>query len=181
MNDEALEKSELAFLAGHIREVGFEIASKHGLIFLKHAFTLYFSNLLKILKIRALHAGRGKVTVIDILKMKQFEKEFEEIHKFIRNIRKRKENIIETQETVEDKKEEKFIISTQIDKYVHIYEHLPPFPPSHTFRRTITKDHIEYTCENLKKRIEESLKAEKNLLKMMNISKYVNFLYQNKN
>lgn len=70
------------------------------------------------------------------------------------------------------------IISTHIDKYVHIYEHLPPFPPSHTFRRTIVKDKPQITPESLKKRIEESLRAEKNLFKMVGVNGFVNFLYQ---
>lgn len=78
-----------------------------------------------------------------------------------------------------DKSAKEFMLATPIDKYVHIYEHLPSFPASHTFRRTIIKPPIDFSCSNLKKRIEQSLRAENNLFKMKRGRKYINFLYHN--
>ncbi|KRH91818.1 hypothetical protein M153_23473000584, partial [Pseudoloma neurophilia] len=83
------------------------------------------------------------------------------------------------QTLIKSEESKKYLIATPIDKYVHIYEHLPSFPPSHTFRRTITKESVDYSCEKLKKRIEESLRAENNLFKMMRGRNFINFLYQN--
>lgn len=180
--EEYVKKERMVFIANMLKNVGFECTNNRALMLLDHSFLLFFSSVLKTLKIRTIHSNRAKVTIIDILKMKQNKEYYDKIKEFVILLSRlhNEENIVnENVEIEENEKEEtKFTISTQIEKYVHIYDHLPPFPPSHTFRKTIIKEQKVSSCDNLKKRMEESLRAEKNLFRMMEVNNFVNFLYQ---
>lgn len=72
-------------------------------------------------------------------------------------------------------------IVSKIDRYIHIYEFMPSFPPTHTFKKTFPKETIRNeTPEKIKTRLEQVARAEKNLIKMLRVSKglpkYVNFM-----
>lgn len=184
LNSDSIKNDCLHFIALILKKNNFEKINKQTLLLFQHAFLLYFSNFLKTLKIRTIHSGRSKITNFDILK---FHTESESlIYKIIKIIPKKINKIKETKEAIQNvdseiKNESDFSIAQHINKYVHIYDHLPKFPPSHTFRRTIQKENLDFSCNNLKKRIEQSFKAEKNLFKMVKIGKFVNFLHPRDN
>lgn len=307
MSKDILTTIRLRYLIEHIKKVGFTNTSQQTLLLMDHSITLFFSHVLQILKNETLHAGRGRTTVLDIIKCKQFEKQRSWMISYVTQMRRKERsyqnrkqyisrhipnytdsdpdnnilmskthrkrfkpnenmafgnNISNKQvfnenehnqidfdyagvserrisdskgkrdtfnqtdhmfeqdehkthdeyhemenETGQDgirnkynldegqreddeyfdwnqlsgiqncKTQKDFMIASPIDKYVHIYEHLPPFPASHTFRRTIVKKPIDFTCSNLKKRIEQSLRAENNLFKMDRGKTFINFLY----
>lgn len=77
------------------------------------------------------------------------------------------------------------LLGTNMDKYVHVYDFLPPFPPAHTFKKSFAKEsEKEEKSKNIKRRLEESLVAENNLVRMMDANKeipsVVNFMLMRK-
>lgn len=76
-------------------------------------------------------------------------------------------------------------VSTKVDKFIHIYEFMPTFPPIHTFRMTSLKEKtVSNQSSKVKNRLEQSLRTEGNLIKLIKSSgtvpNFINYLYRNK-
>lgn len=74
-------------------------------------------------------------------------------------------------------------LSTRVEKFIHIYDFMPSFPPIHTFRLTAIKQPImKNHSSKVKNRLEQSLKSESNMIKLIKSSGalpgYINFLYR---
>lgn len=76
-------------------------------------------------------------------------------------------------------------ISTRVEKFIHIYDFMPNFPPIHTFRlTTIKQPAMKNLSSKVKNRLEQSLKSEGNMIKLIKSSGslpgFVNYLYKKK-
>ncbi|KAI4291708.1 hypothetical protein PAPHI01_0982 [Pancytospora philotis] len=76
-------------------------------------------------------------------------------------------------------------LSTRVEKFIHIYDFMPSFPPIHTFRLTAAKVPASKNhSSRVKNRLEQSLKSESNMMKLIKSSgslpSYINFLYKAK-
>lgn len=88
-------------------------------------------------------------------------------------------------ETVEDEEEWVSPLSTRVEKFIHIYEFMPNFPPIHTFRTTAVKNHnSKNQSSKVKNRLEQSLRSEGNMIKLIkssgSIPNFINYIYKNK-
>jgi Transcription factor TFIID complex subunit 8 C-term len=76
-------------------------------------------------------------------------------------------------------------LSVRVEKFIHIYDFMPSFPPIHTFRQTTIKQQtIKNQSSKVKKRLEQSLKSEENMIKLIkssgSIPGFINYLYKRK-
>ncbi|KAM0681312.1 hypothetical protein GINT2_000511 [Glugoides intestinalis] len=76
-------------------------------------------------------------------------------------------------------------LSGKIEKFIHIYEFMPNFPPIHTFRLTPLKSSIfKNQSAKVKNRLEQSLRSEENMVKLIKSSgsmpNFINYLYRRK-
>jgi len=74
-------------------------------------------------------------------------------------------------------------VSIRVEKFIHIYDHMPSFPPIHTFRMTIPKQNSGIgQSTKVKNRLEQSIKSENNLIKLITSSgslpPFINYLYK---
>ncbi|KAI5149311.1 hypothetical protein ENBRE01_0828 [Enteropsectra breve] len=74
-------------------------------------------------------------------------------------------------------------LSTKVEKFIHIYDFMPSFPPLHTFRNTVSKQAgAKKHSSQVKNRLEQSLKSEGSMIKLIkntgSLPPYVNYLYQ---
>jgi len=74
-------------------------------------------------------------------------------------------------------------LSTRVEKFIHIYEFMPEFPPIHTFRMSLMKGStVKNQSSKVKNRLEQSLRSEGNMVKLIKSSgsmpKFVNYLYK---
>lgn len=166
----------------HLRKVGFDAVTRRALNLFYLSTTCTIKNYLRTLKSITLHSQRSKTTVLDILKLQTFFKE-----QFIPLKVAHRLSLITVKpiKILEDREEGKRItdslLGTTIDRYVHVYDFMPKFPPAHTFRKSFAKEsEEEEKSKNIKRRLEESLIAENNLVKMMDASNdvpsFVNFM-----
>lgn len=77
-------------------------------------------------------------------------------------------------------------ISSKVEKFIHIYDFMPSFPPIHTFRITMPKaSDIKNQSSKVKHRLEQSLRSEGNMIKLVkssgSVPGFINYLYKNKN
>lgn len=79
------------------------------------------------------------------------------------------------------KPKEKFVneIASKIDRYIHIYEFMPEFPPTHTFKRSYIRNAKKHEIR-IKQRVEQNLLAERSVFQMVSMEgkmpRYVNFM-----
>lgn len=76
-------------------------------------------------------------------------------------------------------------ISQRVEKFIHIYEFMPNFPPNHTFRITPLKGStFKNQSTKVKNRLEQSLRSEGNMVKLIKSSgsmpKFINYIYKGK-
>lgn len=76
-------------------------------------------------------------------------------------------------------------LSTRVEKFIHIYEFMPSFPPIHTFRMTAVKNYnLKNQSSKVKSRLEQSLRSEGNMIKLIkssgSIPNFINYIYKNK-
>lgn len=76
-------------------------------------------------------------------------------------------------------------LSGKVEKFIHIYEFMPSFPPIHTFRLTPLKSSIfKNQSAKVKNRLEQSLRSEENMVKLIKSSgsmpNFINYLYRRK-
>lgn len=88
-------------------------------------------------------------------------------------------------ETFEEESEWTSPLSARVEKFIHIYDFMPNFPPIHTFRMTPMKSSIfKNQSSRVKSRLEQSLRSEGNMVKLIKSSgsmpKFINYLYKGK-
>ncbi|CAD26035.1 hypothetical protein [Encephalitozoon cuniculi GB-M1] len=161
-------------LMKHLREVGYEAVERRALEVYAASLEAYMLAYLKTIGSVSRHGLKSHSTLLDVLCFIEGKKfEFSPVER------------IEYPEEVAEE-EEKFVspLSSSIEKYIHIYDFMPSFPPTHAFRQTIVKASSKSSKSvNVKNRLEQSLRTEGNLLKLIKASgslpPFVNFLYRN--
>lgn len=159
------------YILSELKDTGYSFANKRALQILKSVFIKKMLTYCKSLKHVTNHAGRHKTILTDIF---NFDKSpmFE-----INNSSKvalHFENSIYTPP-------EKFVneIASKIDRYIHIYEFMPEFPPTHTFKRSYAKNAKKHDIK-IKQRVEQNLLAERTVFKMVFVEKkmprHVNYM-----
>ncbi|AFM99387.1 putative transcription factor IID complex subunit [Encephalitozoon hellem] len=161
-------------LMRYLKEVGYEAVERKALEVYMASLEAYMLEHLKGVVSVSRHGLKSHSTLLDVLWFIEGKKlelpPFERIE-------------YEEEEVV---REEKFVspLSSSIEKYIHIYDFMPSFPPTHAFRQTIVKGGSKGSKSmNVKNRLEQSLRTEGNLLKLIRASgslpPFVNFLYKN--
>lgn len=74
-------------------------------------------------------------------------------------------------------------LSTRVEKFIHVYEFMPNFPPIHTFRISSVKNTaMKNQSSKVKNRLDQSLKSEGSMVKLIKSSgsmpKFINYLYK---
>lgn len=151
-----------------LQAAGYTHTDSYAISILSTILTTHLHNLLKSLQKLTTHAQRSKTTLIDLhsltsllnLKVSFIELQFEQAN-----------YIINTNRMLSGHAFENSIVS-KIDRYIHIYEFMPSFPPTHTFKKTFPKETIKHeTPEKIKMRLDQVARAEKNLIRILKVSK----------
>ncbi|KAL6122649.1 hypothetical protein NUSPORA_00173 [Nucleospora cyclopteri] len=132
----------------------------------------------KILASSASHAGKAFVTEYE------FIKSFYALNKFnfeIYGVSEIDDKIEYEEYKIE--KEWTSPLANFSEKFIHIYDFMPDFPPTHTYRNTkITERTENLESLNVKNRMDQSLKSEANMFKLFKSSgslpPFINFLYK---
>lgn len=168
-----MEKMTKIVLLQFLKEAGFENVNTKALELFYVLFEEKMSSILISLNNFTCHAQRSKVILSDLENVINVSKLNDPFNSF--PVLKFDEEVFHEKEQFDNG------IASKIDKYIYIYEFMPNFPPTHTFKRSYIKEvKRNYKPEMLKIRLEQSMQAEKNLVKMMklskNLPKYVNFM-----
>lgn len=159
-----------------IKEHDFNFADNKAILLINEALEIYLRSILKTLFSHTLHAKKTSSNILYLLRI----------------LGKKDINLTCSLNPIQYQKlcpikipEFKSPLSTYLERYIHIYEFMPNFPPTHTFRNTFCKNkEKENIPEQVKKRLEQSLKTEKNLFKIIKASgkmpKFINYLYSKK-
>lgn len=174
-----------------LKKAGFELVNKIALEQLIEVLNDKVFSTLNIISQQSILAGRSSVSLLDVFGINQK-------NRYLANLLNNENNTIENMFNVIPitdfdfpiellPEENKWIspISTKFEKFIHIYDFMPDFPPIHTFRQTFTKNQISKNqSSKVKNRLEQSLKTEDNMIKLIkssgSIPKFVNFMYKNK-
>jgi hypothetical protein len=156
-----------------LRDIGYGRAEERALEGYMVALEGYMVNYMKSVTSFSRHALKSRTTFLDILRFVRQRRI--EVHR-MKPLAYGSEAEVEEPEFVSS-------LASNIEKYIHIYEFMPSFPPTHTFRQTIIKPNERDTRSfNIKHRLEQSLRAENNLLRLMKESgalpPFVNYLYR---
>lgn len=175
-----MEKCIDYILAFHLRRAGFEGTTKRALHLFNVATVCTLRNYLRTLKSITIHSQRAHTTILDVLKLQTLFKT-----PFITD-----NKMYYPMQFAEEPDEDGHVpcsgIGVRVEKFVHIYDFMPVFPPAHTFKKSFPKESgdEEERGRNIKRRLEESLVGENNLVRMMDacneIPDYVNFMRERK-
>ncbi|WUR02333.1 transcription initiation factor TFIID subunit 8 (TAF8) [Vairimorpha necatrix] len=157
-----------------IKEVGYESASKKAILLLADSLKDQISSILKVLHCHTSHTSRQNSNMWNLLEIMSYK------YLIFQSRPSRVYYPISQEEPLVDFKSP---LSTYLERYIHIYDFMPPFPPTHTFRQTLVKNkEKEDKSELVKTRLEQSLRSERNLLKLIKSSgslpSFVNYLYK---
>ncbi|TBU07293.1 putative subunit 8 of transcription factor IID [Hamiltosporidium magnivora] len=128
-----------------------------------------------ILSSLTLHSMRSRSTLLDVMNLIKLTKiDYSNVY----NRPTVKYEVEEEPKPIQFKSS----ISCSAEKFIHIYDFMPDFPPVHTFKKSFLKENrSEDKSEKVKQRIEQSLKTESSLLKIIACSKglpkRINFLF----
>jgi len=153
---------------------GFDLADKKAVLLINEALDLYISSILKILNSHTFHSRKQCANIWDFVSLLNFKNlKIENNIKPVLYPSVQKNNI----------EEFKSPLSTYLERYIHIYDFMPSFPPTHTFRQTYIKNkEKEDRSQKVKTRLEQSLRAEKNLLRLIkgsgSLPSFVNYLHK---
>lgn len=181
-----------------LKETGFESCSSRALELFLAIFEDRLSSMLRTLHSRQIHACRTSTTFLDLLDIVDLQDAFtvREDWKY----RKKDSRALLT-----DKRTKLFRlpnihfeefphemqssceewtspVSIRLEKFIHIYEFMPPFPPVHTFRHTHLKPAVSGGLSfRVKNRLEQSHITEDNMIKLIKSSgslpKFINYIY----
>lgn len=159
-------------LMGHLVSLGYEAVERRAMELYVAMVETYTTNYLKVIGSISKHGLKSHVTLLDAL---HFVKDGG--LEVPRVTRVEYEYSSAPPETRFDSP-----LASNIEKYIHIYEFMPDFPPVHAFRQTIVKPHSKSSRSvNVKNRLEQSLRSEDNLLRLIKASgslpPFINFLY----
>jgi hypothetical protein len=171
--DEILEH----FLCNFLKKNGFEIVERKALLILKEALISRIESYFRCMNsYKTLGLKQGS-TAIDALNLVKQEKES--------NLKMLEQGELVTYEEPQVEIKPEFIspLANTVERYIHIYDFMPTFPPTHTFKQTYLKlDTKENKSFSVKNRLEQSLRSEGNLLKLMKSSEslppFINYLYK---
>lgn len=170
----ALMRRELEHgLVRRLRDAGYKGAERRALEVYAAALETYMLAYLRAIGSVSRHGLKSHTTLLDMVCFIEGKKfEFPSTERVV----------YETEAAVV---EERFVspLSSSIEKYIHIYDFMPGFPPTHAFRQTLVKQGSKASKPaNVKNRLEQSLRTEGNLLKLIKASgtlpPFVNFLYR---
>ncbi|KAM0674510.1 hypothetical protein GVAV_002125 [Gurleya vavrai] len=159
-----------------LSKAGYTTFSNHALSHFTQHFSQHTLSLLKSLASISYHAQRSKSSIVDFNTMLRLRKKKLKINDL---------NNFESFEFIESEfiQEKMFNnpIASNIDRFIHVYEFMPQFPPTHTFKRNYVKEVERHRKpDGIKKRIEETVLVERSLIKMLKergeMPKYVNYL-----
>lgn len=178
------------FLAGMLHQAGFKAFNRQALALLAAVFEDRLAVLLMCLNSRAIHAGRPGATLTDLLGAVYGGLSLNSLRTGgARGARVRLARPTEAaaaraaafalpatrvtypMEAFDLPEEWESPISTRVEKFIHIYDFMPPFPPIHTFRMTPSKttENISFSAR-VKNRLEQSLKSENNMIRLIKSS-----------
>lgn len=162
-----------------IKQLGFTHASPQAIELFSKVFEDRILFILRSVGTSALHSNRTKINLFDLCFYRK------ELRGNVLKVPLKKETIPVEYEELSD--EERWIskLSVRVDKFSHIYEFMPEFPPIHTFRQTPLPTNSEKTESlNVKNRMDQSLKSEENMFKLFKSSgsfpPIINYLYMQK-
>lgn len=187
-----------------LKKTGFESVESKALEMLLEVYNDRICSFLNTVSRRTIHSLKPSTSFIDILSMKneifQIGKElpltsemlnecnvtvpksnFRKVQKIFSVVAITRENFPE--ELIEPELEWTSPITTKVEKYIHIYDYMPSFPPIHTFRMTaMRQSNSKHQSTKVKNRLEQSLSSEGNMVKLIKSSgtmpKFINFLYK---
>lgn len=162
------------FILRIVKENGFLYADKKAVLLLKENLEIYVTSILKVLMSYTIHSKKQSTNIFDF---------FSVIKNLRINLSTNIHPVNYSEEELLPVLEFKSPLSTYLERYIHIYEFMPPFPPTHTFRQTYLKNkEKEDKSQLVKSRLEQSLRSERNLLKLIkgsgSLPSFVNYLYK---
>ncbi|KAI5172477.1 hypothetical protein PAEPH01_1753 [Pancytospora epiphaga] len=184
-----------------LRQTGFETVSRRSLELIVEVFKDRLVAFLNTVSSRAALSMRSGISLVDLMDYIEDPRSFSHIGNrgkqrgmetsALKNARSRLFDVIPApqvqfeKENLEEPKEWISPLSTRVEKFIHIYDFMPNFPPIHTFRLTLPKQVVQKNYSSrVKKRLEQSLKSEGNMIKLIKSSGslpgYINYLYKNK-
>lgn len=162
------------FLCKYLKDNGYETVEIKALLMLKEAFELKINSYLKVLYSYKMLSSKQNSTLTDVMYLTN--------KKMPAILPSQGTPAYEETEVIEDAE---FIspLANTVEKYIHIYDFMPSFPPTHTFKQTFVKaDTKENKSFSVKNRLEQSLRSENNLLKLIKSSgslpPFINYLYK---
>lgn len=157
-----------------VKEQGYKYADKRAILLIYEALEKYIISVLKVFHSYTIHSRKQFANIFDLIFV---------LKNVDNNINSRLTPMLYSQ--VEEKTclEFKSPLSTYLERYIHIYEFMPAFPPTHTFRQTYLKNkEKEDKSQLVKTRLEQSLRSERNLLKLIkgsgSLPSFINYLYK---
>jgi len=201
-----MDEVQRKIIASILKEAGFDSANQKALEILLNVFEDRLSSFLHSSLQKSIHAGRPSMTMLDILDSKQCLQKLldyrpgDESHLLECNASvpkcsfKNNEDMFSLvplreinleYELLEPEVEWSSPLSTHVEKFIHIYDFMPSFPPIHTFRMTALKSHSSKNqSSKVKNRLEQSLRSESNMIKLIktngSIPGFINYMYRNK-
>ena len=151
-----------------------ELALKAFLL-LKEVFICWLNSKIGLLSFLAAHSGRTKLNFFDFFSSEFIHVPLSELYLTIPNYE---------YECNPEQNEWKSSISHKNEKFIHIYEFMPDFPPIHTYRNTMIKENNTHVAiNNIKDRMKQSIRSEKNMFKLFKVSgslpPFINCIYNN--
>ncbi|KAK6090827.1 hypothetical protein P3W45_000072 [Vairimorpha bombi] len=157
-----------------VKEHGYDYADKRAILLIKEALERHINSILKVFHSYTIHSKKQSANAFDLLSVLKDTKF---------SVNTRLTPMLYSQVEEEPCFDFKSPLSTYLERYIHIYEFMPPFPPTHTFRQTYLKNkEKEDKSQLVKTRLEQSLRSEKNLLKLIkgsgSLPSFINYLYK---
>lgn len=201
-----MEEAQKRLLASVLKAVGFESASLKAMELFLEIFDDCLRTFLTVASNKSLHASRPSLSLLDVLDGKQTLQKIIKSHPIDQvylkecnvSIERCKFKNIEDMfslipfevfpveyEIPEPELGWNSPLSTKVEKFIHIYDFMPSFPPIHTFRMTFLKSSsAKNQSSKVKNRLEQSLRSEGNMIKLIksngSIPGFINYIYKNK-
>lgn len=158
-------------IARALRESGFDSFEEKAMHYFINILELYTQKILSGIKNNSCHCGRSRTTLLDLTTKLSFK----EVKSF---------PYLEYEPEIEVKTLNYISpVSAPVEKFMHIYEFMPIFPPLHTFKETIIREKkVRSRARDVKDRIEQRNKVIESLFSLIRASKKkpkcVNYLNQ---
>ncbi|RVD92357.1 abc-type multidrug transport atpase an [Tubulinosema ratisbonensis] len=156
-------------IARALKNTGFDSFNQKAMHYFIEITELYMQRVLICIKNNSAHCGRSRTTLLDLINKIPLEEVFSfDYVDYPHETEEKKENYVSP-------------ISAQVEKFMYIYEFMPPFPSLHTFKETIIKEkRTRSRARDVKDRIEQRNKIIESLFVLAKASKkkkFINYLY----